>query len=78
MMVLTPSLKRWILLFLCCSVAVTPAAAAADAQSLKEHYDSLSPKGKFAVGAGVGFVGAKVVVGSAVKAIKVAGAAFVA
>ena len=77
MMVLTPSLKRWILLFLCCSVAVTPAAAA-DAQSLKEHYDSLSPKGKFAVGAGVGYVGAKVVVGSAVKAIKVAGAAFIA
>ena len=77
MMMLTPSLKRWILLFLCCSVSVTPAAAA-DAQSLKEHYDSLSPKGKFAVGAGVGYVGAKVVVGSAVKAIKVAGAAFIA
>ena len=77
MMMLTPSLKRWILLFLCCSVAVT-SAAAADAQSLKEHYDSLSPKGKFAVGAGVGYVGAKVVVGSAVKAIKVAGAAFIA
>lgn len=57
---------------------MTPAAAGADAQSIKEHYDSLSPKGKFAVGAGVGYVGAKVVVGSAVKAIKVAGAAFIA
>ena len=78
MMMLKPSLKRWILLFLSCSVAVAPAAAGADAQSLREHYDSLSPKGKFAVGAGVGYVGAKVVVGSAVKAIEVAGAAFIA
>jgi len=78
MMMVTPSLERWILLFLCCSVAVTPAAAGANAQSVKEHYDSLSPKGKFAVGAGVGYVGAKVVFGTAVKAIKVAGAAFVA
>mmetsp|Transcript_11484 Transcript_11484/g.27083 ORF Transcript_11484/g.27083 Transcript_11484/m.27083 type:complete len:163 (-) Transcript_11484:191-679(-) len=77
-MMLTPSLKRWIFLFLCCSVAVSPAAAGANAQSLKDQYDSLSPKGKFAVGAGVGYVGAKVVVGSAVKAIKVAGAAFIA
>ena len=77
-MMLTPSLKRWIFLFLCCSVAVSPAAAGANTQSLKDQYDSLSPKGKFAVGAGVGYVGAKVVVGSAVKAIKVAGAAFIA
>lgn len=74
-MMLTPSLKRWIILFVCCSFAP---AAAGSSQSLKEQYESLPPKGKFAVGATVGWVGAKVVVGSAVKAAKVACAAFVA
>ena len=76
-MILTTSLKRWIILFVMCS-SMTPAAAGADGQSLREQYESLPPKGKFATGAVVGFVGAKVVVGSAVKAAKVAGAAFLA
>eukprot|EP00562_Extubocellulus_spinifer_P007479 CAMPEP_0178505422 /NCGR_PEP_ID=MMETSP0696-20121128/19121_1 /TAXON_ID=265572 /ORGANISM="Extubocellulus spinifer, Strain CCMP396" /LENGTH=142 /DNA_ID=CAMNT_0020134729 /DNA_START=81 /DNA_END=509 /DNA_ORIENTATION=- len=57
---------------------MAPAAAGADSQSLRDQYDSLPPKGKFATGAVVGFVGAKIAVGSAVKAAKVAGAAFIA
>lgn len=66
-----------ILLFCCLDLSQSRTVDAA-AASLKEKYDSLPPKGKFATGAFVGFVGAKAFVGSAVKAIKIGGAAFVA
>lgn len=40
-------------------------------------YQKLPPPGRFAVGAGVGFVGSRVAVNTAVSAVKVAGAAFI-
>ncbi len=43
----------------------------------KNLYDKLPPSGKFAAGAGVGFVGSRVAVKSAVSGVKVAGAAFI-
>ncbi|VEU33554.1 unnamed protein product [Pseudo-nitzschia multistriata] len=44
----------------------------------REQYNGLPDQGKFATGAVVGFTTSKVVVNSAVKFVKVAGAAFVA
>lgn len=44
---------------------------------LQEKYDSLSDNGKFVAGAAVGFIGTRMIVGSAMGAIKVAGAAFI-
>jgi hypothetical protein len=43
----------------------------------KNAYDKLPESGKFAVGAGAGFIGSRVAVSSAVTGVKVAGAAFV-
>jgi hypothetical protein len=43
----------------------------------KSLYDKLPPQGKFAVGAGVGLVGSRVAVKTAVSGVKVAGAAFI-
>ena len=43
----------------------------------KNLYDKLPPSGKFAAGAGVGLVGSRVAVKSAVSGVKVAGAAFI-
>lgn len=43
----------------------------------KNLYDNLPPQGKFAVGAGVGLVGSRVAVKTAVSGVKVAGAAFI-
>jgi hypothetical protein len=44
----------------------------------RKHYDKLPEQGKFATGAVVGFTTSKVAVRSAVKFVKIAGAAFVA
>lgn len=46
-------------------------------EDAKNAYDKLPETGKFAVGAGAGFVGSRVAVSSAVTGVKVAGAAFV-
>ena len=43
----------------------------------KNLYDKLPPQGKFAVGAGVGLVGSRMAVKTAVSGVKVAGAAFI-
>ena len=43
----------------------------------KNLYDKLPPSGKFAAGAGVGFVGSRVAVKSTVSGVKAAGAAFI-
>ena len=43
----------------------------------KNLYDNLPPGGKFAAGAGAGFVGSRVAVNGATSAVKVAGAAFI-
>ena len=43
----------------------------------KNFYEKLSPPGKFAVGAGVGLVGSRVAVKTAVTGVKVAGTAFI-
>ena len=45
---------------------------------LKEKYEELPEKGRFAAGAVAGFVGSRVAVKSAVTVIKVAGAAYIA
>lgn len=45
---------------------------------LKEKYDEMPEKGRFAAGAVVGFVGSRVAIKSAVSVIKVAGAAYIA
>lgn len=44
---------------------------------IQEKYDGLPDKGKLAAGAAVGFVGSRVVLNSAMGAIKVAGVAFI-
>jgi hypothetical protein len=43
----------------------------------QRKYKSLDSKGKFILGAAVGFVGTRLVIQSAVGAIKIAGAAFI-
>lgn len=43
----------------------------------KNAYDKLPEPGKFAVGAGAGFIGSRVAVSGAVTGIKVAGSAFI-
>jgi hypothetical protein len=43
-----------------------------------QRYRGMSPRGQFAAGAAVGFVGARLAVSTAVTFVKVAGAAFVA
>lgn len=45
---------------------------------LRQKYDELPEKGKFAAGALVGFSGSRIAIKSAVTVVKVAGAAFVA
>ncbi len=45
---------------------------------LKEKYEEMPEKGRFAAGAVAGFVGSRVAIKSAVSVIKVAGAAYVA
>jgi hypothetical protein len=65
-------------------LSLTSRVAADDVESsgpmkfLREKYDGLSPNGKFVAGAALGFVGSRLVLGSAVSALKVAGAAFIA
>lgn len=54
------------------------ASAQSLAAQLKEKYDELPPKGKFASGAFLGFAGSRFAVKSAVSIVKVAGAAFIA
>ena len=48
------------------------------AKNARNQYDKLPDQGKFATGAVVGYTTSKVVVKSAVKFVKIAGAAFVA
>jgi hypothetical protein len=47
------------------------------ADQIYSAYDKLPPQGKFIAGAGVGFVGSRIVVKGAVTTAKVAGAAFI-
>lgn len=46
--------------------------------TLKNKYEGLPPKGRFVAGAAVGFIGTRMVLGSATSALKVAGVAFIA
>ena len=46
-------------------------------QEGKSYYAKLPPPGKFAVGAGVGLLGSRVAVKTAVTGVKVAGTAFI-
>jgi N12 class adenine-specific DNA methylase len=48
------------------------------ASQAREQYDQLPEQGKFATGAIAGFGASKLVVNSAVKFVKIAGAAFIA
>ena len=63
-------------------MSITSSISSASAESLvsqlKEKYDELPDKGKFATGAFAGFVGSRMAVKSAVSIVKVAGAAFIA
>jgi hypothetical protein len=45
---------------------------------LREKYDEMPEKGKFATGAAVGFGSSRIAIKSAVGVVKVAGAAFIA
>jgi hypothetical protein len=46
-------------------------------EKVQEQFDSLDSRGKFWVGAATGFVGSRLVLTSAVTAVKVAGVAFI-
>lgn len=63
-------------------MVVSLTAAADDGKNvfsyLREKYDELPEKGKFATGAVLGFGGSRVAIKSAVTVVKVAGAAFIA
>jgi hypothetical protein len=64
-------------------LAVTcPCTSAKETQGVldrfKEQFDDLDTRGKFGVGAAVGFVGSRLALSSAVTAVKVAGVALVA
>ena len=64
-------------------VLITMASAVkADSENvlsyLREKYDDLPEKGKFATGAVVGFGASRIAIKSAVGVVKVAGAAFIA
>lgn len=58
-------------------LALFATARASSFDSLQEKYDSLDDKGKFAVGGVIGFFGSRMLVKSAVGAIKIAGGAFI-
>jgi hypothetical protein len=75
------SLKSMLSLYLFLLVSLTSASSAVGQtlfSQLREKYDELPEKGKFATGAFAGFVGARVTVKSAVSVVKVAGAAYIA
>jgi hypothetical protein len=76
------SLKSLLSCYLFFLISMTSSTSSARADSLvsqlKEKYDELPAKGKFATGAFAGFVGSRMAVKSAVSIVKVAGAAFIA
>jgi hypothetical protein len=45
---------------------------------IQKKYNSLTPRGKFAAGCTLGFVGSRVAVNTAVKCFKIGAAAFIA
>mmetsp|Transcript_11900 Transcript_11900/g.24170 ORF Transcript_11900/g.24170 Transcript_11900/m.24170 type:complete len:142 (+) Transcript_11900:3-428(+) len=45
---------------------------------VRSKFDALDDKGKFIAGAAAGFVGSRIVVGSAMKVVKIGAAAFIA
>lgn len=45
--------------------------------SIRRQYDSLSPRGKLAAGATVGFVGSRLALNTVTKVVKVGAAAFI-
>jgi hypothetical protein len=73
-----------LLLTLCLSAAVVVNAQDEESdprnwfKQVKKNYDNLPDQGKFATGAICGFGASKLVVNSAVKFVKLAGAAFIA
>ena len=76
----------WRKLFLCIVLLWTRATTEVTAQggdeegpfeALRAKYESLPPKGKFCAGAAVGFVGSRLVMKSAMTALKLAGVAFI-
>lgn len=82
---LVANMRKWVI-FLCFALAVgalpDDAEAAASEKglfgSVKEtYYDDLPPPGKFATGAGIGFVGSRLTVKTASNALKAAGATFI-
>ena len=88
------SLGRLSLLFLICSVAISRTGSSVlvcaqesdDIKSpiesitvpLKQQFDALPPKGKFATGAFVGFAATRVAIKTTTGILKIAGATFVA
>ena len=68
-----------------CSLALVllsrhPVVAADDDGPLgfvRRKFDALDDKGKFIAGAAAGFVGSRIVVGSAMKVVKIGAAAFI-
>jgi hypothetical protein len=61
--------------------SITTAATTTDDEglisSVKQKYDTLSPKGKFAAGCTLGFVGSRVALSTAVTCVKVGAAAYI-
>uniref|UniRef100_A0A7S1ZZG1 Uncharacterized protein n=1 Tax=Trieres chinensis TaxID=1514140 RepID=A0A7S1ZZG1_TRICV len=85
-----PRPVRWVLFFLLASLALSHPRAGAickaqeaeDARAfipapLRQKFDELPPKGKFATGAFVGFAATRMAIRTAVKVVKFAGAVFV-
>jgi hypothetical protein len=72
---------NWICLVSLALLSLAAGAKAGDspnlAQYLREKYDDLPEKGKFAAGAAAGFGVSRVAVKSAVGIVKIAGAAYV-
>jgi hypothetical protein len=70
-----------LLAFLLTSATTGSAAGLADEEgvfrSIKQKYDTLSSKGKFAAGCTIGFVGSRVALHTAVSCIKIGAAAYI-
>lgn len=72
-------------LFVLCGLVTTCNAQDADGRpvhvalvsSVKEKFDDLGPRSKFAVGAAGGFVATRIALGSAMTALKVGALAFI-
>jgi hypothetical protein len=75
------SLRKLLLCIMVVLAVALPCTSAKEAggilDTVKEQFASLEPRGKFSVGAAVGFVGSRLALRSAITAVKVAGVALV-